>query len=155
MWKSWGARGRYSRGFLLASSHKIFAVVATTPEVNQCLPDMIVRQGSPGSASSSLSRNRGRPFCAASGYFASTLYIASIALFRICGRECVSIAMISGLRSRERSGVTICDKPLRVMATSAGVEARSCVALNTDAQETCGSRTFLMVFVVSISTSVS
>lgn len=56
--------------------------------------------------------------------------MARIALFRICGREWVSMAISSGLRSRPRSGVRICDTPLRVIAMSAGVEVRSCAGIS-------------------------
>jgi hypothetical protein len=60
-----------------------------------------------------------------SGFFITSLYIARIARFLICGRECLSMAVNSGVRSRASSGVTICDSPSKVTEISAGEEPKS------------------------------
>jgi len=55
----------------------------------------------------------------------TSLYSERIARFLIGGRECLSIAISSGVRSRESSGVTMCDSPFKVTGMSVGVELRS------------------------------
>lgn len=54
-------------------------------------------------------------------------YKTSTAFLRIDDRVCVSKVTISGDRCCARSGVTICESPLRATATSSGdEERRSC-----------------------------
>jgi hypothetical protein len=60
-----------------------------------------------------------------SGYFSQALYIASIALFLIWGREWLSIPTSSGDRSRARSAVMNEERPFKVIAVSAGLELKS------------------------------
>ncbi len=55
----------------------------------------------------------------------TSLYTERIARFRIGGRECLSMLISSGERSRESSGVTMCDSPFRVTDMSVGVEVKS------------------------------